>query len=158
MIICGNGARPFREEILAFADRIDAPVITTFKGKGIVPDDHPLGCGVLGRSGIPVASLTMQRADCLLVLGASFSNHTSIATWVPTIQVDLDRMILGKFHPVEVPLWGDIARTLALLRRRCRRWTGRRSGRPWRSAGPAGGGRRRTGRHSPTIRAGSTRR
>src|SRR5207248_5477191 len=90
-------------EILAFAERIDATVITTFKGKGIVPDDHPLGCGVLGRSGIPVASLTMLRADCLLVLGASFSNHTSIATWVPTIQVDLDRMILGKFHPVEVP-------------------------------------------------------
>jgi thiamine pyrophosphate-dependent acetolactate synthase large subunit-like protein len=115
VIICGNGARPFRDEILAFAARIDAPVITTFKGKGIVPDDHPLGCGVLGRSGIPVASLTMQRADCLLVLGASFSNHTSIATWVPTIQVDLDRMILGKFHPVEVPLWGDIGRTLGLL-------------------------------------------
>ncbi|HMC81160.1 MAG TPA: thiamine pyrophosphate-binding protein, partial [Acidimicrobiia bacterium] len=115
VVICGNGARPFRDEILAFAERIDAPIITTFKGKGIVPDDHPLGCGVLGRSGIPVASLTMQRADCLLVLGASFSNHTSIATWVPTIQVDLDRMILGKFHPVEVPLWGDIARTLGLL-------------------------------------------
>ncbi|MGH9011976.1 MAG: thiamine pyrophosphate-binding protein, partial [Acidimicrobiia bacterium] len=115
VIICGNGARPFRDGILAFAERIDAPVITTFKGKGIVPDDHPLGCGVLGRSGIPVASLTMQRADCLLVLGASFSNHTSIATWVPTIQVDLDRMILGKFHPVEVPLWGDIGRTLRLL-------------------------------------------
>jgi pyruvate oxidase len=115
VIICGNGARPFRDQILRFAERTDAPVITTFKGKGIVPDDHPLGCGVLGRSGIPVASLTMQRADCLLVLGASFSNHTSIATWVPTIQVDLDRMILGKFHPVEVPLWGDIGRTLGLL-------------------------------------------
>ncbi|MGH9040404.1 MAG: thiamine pyrophosphate-binding protein [Acidimicrobiia bacterium] len=115
VIICGNGARPYRSEILAFAERIDAPVITTFKGKGIVPDDHPLACGVLGRSGIPVASLTMQRSDCLLVLGASFSNHTSIATWVPTIQVDFDRMMLGKFHPVEVPLWGEIGRTLALL-------------------------------------------
>jgi thiamine pyrophosphate-dependent acetolactate synthase large subunit-like protein len=115
VIICGNGARPYRAEILAFAGRIDAPVITTFKGKGIVPDDHPLACGVLGRSGIPVASLTMQRSDCLLVLGASFSNHTSIATWVPTIQVDFDRMMLGKFHPVEVPLWGEIGRTLGLL-------------------------------------------
>jgi thiamine pyrophosphate-dependent acetolactate synthase large subunit-like protein len=57
----------------------------------------------------------MQRSDCLLVLGASFSNHTSIATWVPTIQVDFDRMMLGKFHPVEVPLWGEIGRTLRLL-------------------------------------------
>jgi pyruvate oxidase len=115
VVICGNGARPFREEIIAFAESIDTPIITTFKGKGIVPDDHPLACGVLGRSGIPVASLTMQRSDCLLVLGASFSNHTSIATWVPTIQVDFDRMMLGKFHPVEVPLWGEIGRTLRLL-------------------------------------------
>ncbi len=115
VIICGNGARPFRSQILAFAERIDAPIITTFKGKGIVPDDHPLACGVLGRSGIPVASLTMAKSDCLLVLGASFSNHTAIATYVPTIQVDFDRMMLGKFHPVEMPLWGEIARTLRLL-------------------------------------------
>jgi thiamine pyrophosphate-dependent acetolactate synthase large subunit-like protein len=112
-IVVGNGARPHRDAVLALAEHLDAPVITTFKAKGTMPDDHPLGCGVLGRSGIPVASQTVARADCLLVLGASFSNHTSIPTWVPTIQVDLDRMTLGKFHPVEVPLWGDIARTIA---------------------------------------------
>jgi thiamine pyrophosphate-dependent acetolactate synthase large subunit-like protein len=70
---------------------------------------------VLGRSGIPVASITMGRSDCLLVLGASFSEHTGIATYVPAIQVDLDPMTLGKFHPVQVPLWGDIARTCGLL-------------------------------------------
>jgi thiamine pyrophosphate-dependent acetolactate synthase large subunit-like protein len=58
----------------------------------------------------------MGKADCLLVLGASFSEHTGIATYIPTIQVDLDRMMLGKFHPVHVPLLGDIGRTIALLR------------------------------------------
>jgi pyruvate oxidase len=118
VIIVGNGARPFREAVLDLADRIDAPVITTFKAKGLVPDGHPLACGVLGRSGTPVGSAVMARSDCLLVLGASFSNHTGIATYVPTIQVDLDRMTLGKFHPVDVPLWGDIGRTLAVLRDR----------------------------------------
>jgi pyruvate oxidase len=115
VIIVGNGARPFRKAVLELADRIDAPVITTFKAKGLVPDGHPLACGVLGRSGTPVGSAVMARSDCLLVLGASFSNHTGIATYVPTIQVDLDRMTLGKFHPVDVPLWGDIGRTLAVL-------------------------------------------
>ena len=115
VIVCGNGARPFREQVVAFAEHLDAPIITTFKAKGLVGDDHPLACGTLGRSGIPVASQTMARSDCLLVLGASFSNHTSIATYVPTIQVDSDRMALGRFHPVEVPLWGDIGRTVALL-------------------------------------------
>ena len=114
-IVVGNGARPHRDAVMALAEHLDAPVISTFKAKGTFPDDHPLGCGVLGRSGIPVASQTVAQADCLLVLGASFSNHTSIPVWVPTIQVDLDRMILGKFHPVEVPLWGDIARTVAAL-------------------------------------------
>jgi thiamine pyrophosphate-dependent acetolactate synthase large subunit-like protein len=116
VIICGNGARGYGEEIAAFAEHVDAPIITTFKAKGLVPDDHPLACGVLGRSGIPVASIHMGRSDCLLVLGASFSDHTGIATYVPTIQVDFDRMMLGKFHPVDVPLWGEIGRTLALLR------------------------------------------
>src|SRR5262249_18366752 len=94
----------------------DAPVITTFKAKGLIADDHRLACGVLGRSGIPVASIHMGKSDCLLVLGASFSDHTGIATYVPTIQVDLDRMMLGKFHPVDVPLLGDIGRTVAYLR------------------------------------------
>jgi len=115
VIVVGAGARGCRDQVIAFAERIDAPVITTFKAKGLIPDDHPLACGVLGRSGTPIGSATMAKADCLLVLGASFSNHTGIATWVPTIQVDLDRMTLGKFHPVDVPLWGDIARTLGLL-------------------------------------------
>jgi thiamine pyrophosphate-dependent acetolactate synthase large subunit-like protein len=115
-LIVGNGARPCREEVIALAEHLDAPVITTFKAKGLIPDDHPLGCGVLGRSGIPVASITMGRADCLLVLGASFSNHTGIATYIPTVQVDFDRMNLGKFHPVDVPLWGDIGRTVEQFR------------------------------------------
>src|SRR4029077_19397729 len=115
VIIVGNGARGHEDEVIAIAEHLDAPVITTFKAKGLVPDTHPLACGVLGRSGIPVASITMGRADCILALGASFSDHTGIATYVPTIQVDLDRMTLGKFHPVAVPLWGEIGRTVALL-------------------------------------------
>lgn len=114
-IIVGHGARHFRSAIIALAERIDAPVITTFKAKGLISDSHPLGCGVLGRSGTPVGSAVMGRADTLLVLGASFSNHTGISENKPTIQVDYDRMTLGKFHPVDVPLWGDIGRTVALL-------------------------------------------
>ncbi len=111
-IIVGHGARFHRKEVVEFAEQIDAAVITTFKGKGVISDHHPLGCGVLGRSGTPVGSTTMARSDLLIVLGASFSNHTSIATYKPIIQIDTDRMTLGKFHPVDVPLWGEIGTTL----------------------------------------------
>ena len=115
VVIAGYGARDAMPEVIALAERLDAPVITTFKAKGQIPDDHPLACGVLGRSGTPVASWIMNEADLLLVLGASFSNHTGIYAGHPIIQVDSDRMQLGKFHPVTVPVWGDIGRTLALI-------------------------------------------
>jgi len=115
-IIVGHGARDHRAQIVAFAEHLDAPIITTFKAKGFVADSHPLAAGVLGRSGTPVGSAVMGRSDALLVLGASFSNHTGISEKKPTIQVDYDRMTLGKFHPVDVPLWGEIATTVDLLR------------------------------------------
>lgn len=44
VIVVGNGARGYSDEIVAFAEHIDAPVITTFKAKGLVSDDHPLAC------------------------------------------------------------------------------------------------------------------
>ncbi len=114
-IVVGKGARPFCDEIMALAELIEAPILTTFKAKGIIPDTHPLACGVVGRSGTPVASFMMNRADTMLVFGASFSNHTGIAPYKKLIQVDSDRMMLGKFHPVDVPLWGDIGVTVAQM-------------------------------------------
>lgn len=115
LIVAGNGARSVRDQVVALAEQVDAPVITTFKAKGLIADDHPLGAGVVGRSGTPIAAALMARADALLVLGASFSNHSGIATWVPTIQVDFDRMALGKFHPVDIPIWGELGVTLDRL-------------------------------------------
>jgi thiamine pyrophosphate-dependent acetolactate synthase large subunit-like protein/nitrite reductase/ring-hydroxylating ferredoxin subunit len=115
VIIVGHGARFDMEAITAFAERLNAPVVTTFKGKGQIADDHPLGCGVLGRSGTPIASWFMNEADLLLVFGASFSNHTGITPKLPTIQVDFDPLALGRFHPITVPLLGEIATTCGLL-------------------------------------------
>jgi len=115
VIIVGHGARFEMEAVVELAEKMNAPIVTTFKGKGLVSDDHPLAGGVLGRSGTPVASWLMNEADVLLVLGASFSNHTGISPYKPIVQVDFDPMILGKFHPVEVPVWGEIGVTATRL-------------------------------------------
>ena len=115
VIIVGHGARFNMPAVVELAEALNAPVVTTFKGKGLIADSHPLGCGVLGRSGTPIASWFMNEADCLLVFGASFSNHTGITPKKPTIQVDYDPMILGKFHAVDVPVWGEIGVTARLL-------------------------------------------
>jgi thiamine pyrophosphate-dependent acetolactate synthase large subunit-like protein/nitrite reductase/ring-hydroxylating ferredoxin subunit len=114
-IIVGHGARFHMPGVVKLAEWLTCPVITTFKGKGLVPDNHPLGCGVLGRSGTPIASYFMNEADCLIVFGASFSDHTGITAKKPTIQVDWDPMLLGKFHAVDVPVWGEIGVAAALF-------------------------------------------
>ena len=115
LIIAGYGARDGMAEVTALAEALNCPVITTFKAKGLISDRHPLGGGVLGRSGTPVASWFMNESDLLIVFGASFSHHTGIDARKPTIQVDFDRMALGKFHGVDEPIWGDIGVTATLL-------------------------------------------
>lgn len=116
VIIVGYGARNHMSEIIALAEQWRAPLLTTFKGKGQIADDHPLATGILGRSGTPVSSYFMNHADLLLVFGASFSQYTGIDDRKPIIQVDHDQMALAKFHTVDHPLWGDIGMTVGLFR------------------------------------------
>ncbi|NAS14047.1 thiamine pyrophosphate-dependent enzyme [Poritiphilus flavus] len=115
LIIMGHGARAHKKAVVKFAEDLNAPVVTTFKGKGLIADSHPLGCGVLGRSGTPIASWFMNESDLLIVFGASFSNHTGITSKKPTIQVDFDPMALSKFHKVDAAVWGEISRTLKIF-------------------------------------------
>ena len=115
IIIIGYGALEGMPEVIALAETLNAPVLTTFKAKGQIPDQHPLAAGVLGRSGTPVASWFMNECDLILAFGSSFSNHTGITPKKSIIQVDFDRMTLGKFHKVDLPVWGDIGRTAQLV-------------------------------------------
>lgn len=116
MIVVGAGVKHEMDAIIKLAEHLGAPVVTTFKAKGQIGDDHELGCGVLGRSGTPIASWFMNESDLILAFGASFSNHTGIAAYKPIIQVDEDPMALGRFHAVDIPVQGNGAVTADLLR------------------------------------------
>lgn len=115
MIIVGFGAREAMDDITTFAERLGAPIATTFKAKGQISDQHPLAAGVLGRSGTPIASWFMNECDLILALGSSFSNHTGIEPSKPIIQIDFDPAQLGRFHPVTLPVQGEIGATLRAL-------------------------------------------
>jgi thiamine pyrophosphate-dependent acetolactate synthase large subunit-like protein len=108
LVVIGHGATDARAAVVALAERLGAAVVTTFKGKGLIADSHPLAGGVLGRSGTPVASWFMNESDLIIALGSSFANHTGIERSKPIIQVDFERMQLGRFHPVALPVWGEI--------------------------------------------------
>jgi thiamine pyrophosphate-dependent acetolactate synthase large subunit-like protein/nitrite reductase/ring-hydroxylating ferredoxin subunit len=118
ILVVGYGARDCMAEVLSLAEALHAPILTTFKAKGQVADDHPLAAGVLGRSGTPIASWFMNECDLILAFGSSFSNHTGITPKRPIIQVDFEAMQLGKFHPVTLPVWGEIGRTASILAER----------------------------------------
>ncbi|MCG8423259.1 MAG: thiamine pyrophosphate-dependent enzyme [Proteobacteria bacterium] len=116
VIIVGHGARFAMSSVVELAEMLKCPVLTTFKGKGLISDKHPNGCGVLGRSGTPIASWFMNESDLLIVLGASFSNHTGITPKKPIVQVDFDSWALGRVHAVDVPVWGEIEVTVRVFR------------------------------------------
>jgi thiamine pyrophosphate-dependent acetolactate synthase large subunit-like protein len=80
VFVVGHGARFDMDDVVGLAEALDAPVLTTFKAKGQIPNSDPLGCGVLGRSGTAVASWLMNESDLLVAFGASFANHTGIAS------------------------------------------------------------------------------
>ncbi|MEO1243476.1 MAG: thiamine pyrophosphate-dependent enzyme [Pseudomonadota bacterium] len=116
LIIAGYGAREAMDSVTELAEYLKCPVVTTFKGKGQIPDTHPNAGGVLGRSGTPIASWFMNECDLIIAIGASFSHHTGIEPSKPIVQIDFDRMHLGKGHAVTVPVWGEIGETLSMLR------------------------------------------
>ncbi len=115
VIIVGHGAKFNMKMIIELGEKLNAPIMTIFKGKGQIADHHPLGCGVLSRSGTPIASYFMNEADLIIAIGTSFSNHTGITPKKPTIQIDFDPLTLAKFHPVDVEVFGEIGRTVELL-------------------------------------------
>ncbi len=115
VVIAGYGAIPAAQIVVRLAETLNCPLITTYKSKGMVPDRHPLACGVVGRSGTPVAARFMIESDCLVVLGAGFSDHSGISRNKPAIQVDFDPSALARFSPVTVPVWGDIGKTVELM-------------------------------------------
>ena len=64
-IVVGYGAKEGMADVIKLAERLNAPVLTTFKAKGQISDSHPNAASVLGRSGTSIASWFMNEADRL---------------------------------------------------------------------------------------------
>ena len=73
VIISGFGAVNQGEKTLQFAEKISAPVITTFRGKGAFDENHFLYVGSHGGIGSTAASKLVQNSDLLIVIGSSLS-------------------------------------------------------------------------------------
>jgi len=115
VLVVGHGARGQRDAVLLLAEKISAPIATTYKAKGIIPEDHRLALGVTGDIGTDPAKRMVFGADLLITVGCSYSDKTAVPSYVPQVQIDLDPMMIGRKFPVQVGLVGDAAMILPVL-------------------------------------------
>jgi pyruvate oxidase len=108
VIIAGFGAMGQGNALLLLAQKITAPIITTFRGKGVIDEANNLYVGSHGTIGSTAAARLVRESDLLIVIGSSFSDMTQIPI-KKMIQIDIDPMMIAKNYPVEVGLWGNSA-------------------------------------------------
>ncbi len=107
-------------ELQALAELLMIPVVTTFKGKGAFPENHPLAMGPIGMHGHAEANKIILEADCILAVGARFSDRSvgkfdEFGKGMSIIHMDIDPAEIGKNKSVDVALVGDVKSSLRTL-------------------------------------------
>ena len=107
-------------ELQALAELLMIPVVTTFKGKGAFPENHPLSLGPIGMHGHAEANKIMTEADCVLAIGTRFSDR-SVGTFedfekrLKIIHMDVDPAEIGKNQTTSVAVVGDVRASLRIM-------------------------------------------
>ena len=107
-------------ELQSIAEMLMIPVVTTFKGKGAFPENHPLSLGPIGMHGHAEANKVMTEADCVLAIGTRFSDR-SVGTFeefernLKIIHMDVDPAEIGKNQTTSVAVVGDVQASLRIL-------------------------------------------
>jgi acetolactate synthase-1/2/3 large subunit len=145
VILAGNGVRlaGATEAFEQLVDRLGVPVLLTWLGLDLLPDDHPLYIGRPGSLAPRGANFALQNSDCLLSIGARLDlaltaySHERLARGAKKIMVDIDPAELRKMKtPIELPIEADAGAIIRALlersdrfqtdrpkwRRRCSDW------------------------------------
>lgn len=122
LIYCGGGVTisGAEAELMALADRVDAPVVSTLMGLGAVPASSPRMLGMLGMHGTHAANIAMQRCDLLIAVGVRFSdralgNAEAFAPGAKVLHIDIDRAEINKNVSTTLHITGDARVALSLL-------------------------------------------
>jgi len=108
------------KELLQLAELLGVPVVTTLMARGAFPDSHPLHYGMPGMHGTVGAVTALQKSDLLITLGARFDDRvtgklSTFAVNAKVIHADIDPAEIGKNRFADVPVVGDLKRTIAAL-------------------------------------------
>ena len=115
-IFGGDGCRDAREEVIALATRLKAPVGYSLRGKQWLEHENPNAVGMTGLLGYGGAYSAIHGVDLLLLLGTDFPFSEFLpGNSVKKVQIDRNPKHLGRRTPVDLALVGDVKATLASL-------------------------------------------
>jgi len=116
-IVAGRGCLGARDEVLALAEQLGAPIVKPLLGKAVVPDDNAYTTGGIGLLGTAPSQDALAECDTLLIAGSTFPyiEFYPKPGQAKAVQIDLDPSRIGIRYPVEVGLVGDCRTVLRTL-------------------------------------------
>ncbi len=121
-IVAGDGAAASEAgpELLALAEALAAPVVTTLGARGIIPTTHRLSAGVAGSYSAPPANRIVDGAELVLFVGCDTGDQVTLnwtvpARDTPVVQIDADPVEIGRSYPNTTGVLGDPKASLARL-------------------------------------------
>jgi acetolactate synthase I/II/III large subunit len=120
LIYAGLGVAGAREQLVRLAEALEAPVATTFQGKGVFPESHPLSLWPgYGASAPSFARKIAASCDVTLAIGCRFGEVATGSYGAPPpgklIHIDIDPDVPGRNYPSELAIVGDAAEVLNAL-------------------------------------------
>jgi pyruvate dehydrogenase (quinone) len=114
-LFCGSGCAGAHDELMALADKLQAPIGYAFRGKEWVEYDNPYAVGMSGLLGWGAAYDAMHGCDALLLLGTDFPYDNFMPTTPKIAQVDIRAEHLGRRSKLDLGLCGDVRETIKAL-------------------------------------------
>ena len=123
VIVVGGGTKNSGnyQPVIALAEKLNAPIISSPGHGDAIPFSHPLNAGQMGPRGNPVASRLAREADVILALGtrlgfnSTFYSYDNISADADIIQVELEPTAIGRYFPIVQGIWADAAETATQL-------------------------------------------
>ncbi|MFE1644406.1 ubiquinone-dependent pyruvate dehydrogenase [Microbacterium sp. P01] len=114
-ILAGAGVAGAHAEVLALAERLQAPIVHAFRGKEHIEHDNPFDVGMTGLLGFASGYRAMEKCDTLLMLGTDFPYRQFYPSKAKIIQVDIRGEQLGRRTPIDLGLVGGVKETASAL-------------------------------------------
>jgi acetolactate synthase I/II/III large subunit len=122
VIIVGGGIRTqvAYDALVALAEGLEIPVVSTLMGKGAFPNSHPLYLGLYGYHGRVAANTAITEADVIIGVATRFGDRSTGSTlhFAPQariVHIDIDPAELGKNIQALIPIVGDVDHVLGEL-------------------------------------------